>query len=102
MDHMGVNPKIGFFFIHQIIHFNRVFHYKPSILGVYTPIFGNTHIDLGPSRDVVGISSEQTCQVPSEISHVGCRNLNVHRSSKWFLCIQFFQVQYLFIQVDDV
>ena len=26
----------------QIIHLNRVFHYKPSILG--TPIFGNTHI----------------------------------------------------------
>ena len=26
----------------QIIHFNRVFHYKPSIWD--TPIFGNTHI----------------------------------------------------------
>ena len=26
----------------QIIHFNRVFRYKPSILG--TPILGNTHI----------------------------------------------------------
>ncbi len=26
----------------QIIHFNRVFHYKPSILG--TPILGNIHI----------------------------------------------------------
>ena len=26
----------------QIIHFNRVFHYKPSILGY--PYFGNTHI----------------------------------------------------------
>ena len=26
----------------QIIHFNKVFHYKPSILG--TPIFGNIHI----------------------------------------------------------
>ena len=26
----------------QIIHFNRVFHYKPSIWG--TPIFGNTRI----------------------------------------------------------
>ena len=23
---------------------NRVFHYKPSILGVKSPIFGNTHI----------------------------------------------------------
>ena len=27
----------------QIIHFNRVFHYKPSILGP-TPIFGNIHV----------------------------------------------------------
>ena len=27
----------------QIIHFNKVFHYKPSILGCF-PIFGNTHI----------------------------------------------------------
>ena len=27
----------------QIIHFNRVFHCKPSILGI--SIFGNTHID---------------------------------------------------------
>ena len=27
----------------QIIHFNRVFHYKPSILGCF-PIFGNTHM----------------------------------------------------------
>ena len=26
----------------QIIHFNRVFHYKPSILGY--PYFGNTHM----------------------------------------------------------
>ena len=29
----------------QIIHFNKVFHYKPSILG--TTIFGNTQKDLG-------------------------------------------------------
>ena len=28
--HVGVEPKIG---VPQIIHFNRVFHYKPSILG---------------------------------------------------------------------
>ena len=28
----------------QIIHFDRVFHYKPSILGGFPPIFGNTHI----------------------------------------------------------
>ena len=30
----------------QIIHFNRVFHYKPSILGP-SPIFGNTHVYQG-------------------------------------------------------
>ena len=29
----------------QIIHFNRVFHYKPSILG-YPYFFGNTHMFL--------------------------------------------------------
>ncbi len=34
-----VFPKIGGF-TPQIIHFNRVFHYKPSILGVvFTPLF---------------------------------------------------------------
>ncbi len=31
----------------QIIHFNRVFHYKPSILG--TPIFGNLHMGMDHS-----------------------------------------------------
>ena len=39
---MGVNPKIGVF-TPQIIHFNKVFHYKPSILG-YPYIFGNIHL----------------------------------------------------------
>ena len=29
----------------QIINFNRVFHYKPSILGGFSPIFGNIHLD---------------------------------------------------------
>ena len=27
-------------------HFNRAFHYKPSILGGFPLIFGNTHITL--------------------------------------------------------
>ncbi len=36
---MGISKNNG---TPQIIHFNRVFHYKPSILG--TPIFGNIHI----------------------------------------------------------
>ena len=38
-------PKIVGF-CPEIIHFNRVFHYKPSILGYSTPIFGNTHIGI--------------------------------------------------------
>ena len=29
------------------ILYNEVFHYKPSILGYCTPIFGNTHISYG-------------------------------------------------------
>ena len=41
--HMGVSENSG---TPQIIHFNRVFHYKPSILG-YRIIFGNTHILYG-------------------------------------------------------
>ena len=32
----------------QIIHFNRVSPYKPSILGGFPPIFGNTHVPWQP------------------------------------------------------
>ena len=39
---MGVSKNRAF--SPQIIHFNRVFHYKPSILGSFPPIFGNIHI----------------------------------------------------------
>ena len=39
---MGVNQKIVFF-TPQIIHFDRVFHYKPSSLGVF-PLFLETPI----------------------------------------------------------
>ena len=39
---MGVEPKTGDFTT-QIIHFNRVFHYKPSIFGVF-PLFLETPI----------------------------------------------------------
>ena len=35
----------------QIIHFNRVFHYKPSILGY--PYFGNTHVLCNKKLEVV-------------------------------------------------
>ena len=41
---MGVSENSGFY--HQIIHFNRVFHYlNHPFWG--TPIFGNTHIIVG-------------------------------------------------------
>ena len=40
---MGVSENNG---TPQIIHFNRVFPYKPSILGYHcTIIFGNPHIN---------------------------------------------------------
>ena len=39
---MGVSKNSGC--LPQIINFNRVFHYKPSILGGFPPIFGNIHI----------------------------------------------------------
>ena len=39
--HMDVSENSGF--SPQIIHFKRVFHCKPSILGCF-PIFGNTHM----------------------------------------------------------
>ena len=42
LNHLGVNPKIGGK-SPQIIHFNGVLYYKPSILG-YPPIFGNIHM----------------------------------------------------------
>ena len=34
--HMGVSKNRGY---PQIMHFNRVFHYKPSILGGFSPYF---------------------------------------------------------------
>ena len=45
---MGVEPKIGVF-TPQIIHSNRVFHYKPSILGE-NPLFLETPIFCRPSN----------------------------------------------------
>ena len=41
--YMDVSENSGF--SSQIIHFNRVFHYKPSIFWG-TTIFGNTHIQV--------------------------------------------------------
>ena len=42
-ESMGGDPKIGGKKPPQIINFNRVFHYKPSILGVF-PLFLETSI----------------------------------------------------------
>ena len=47
-DHMGVEPKIGVGYP-QIIHFNRVFHYKPSILG-YPYFWKHSYIFLQKGR----------------------------------------------------
>ena len=37
----------------QIIHFNRIFHYKPSIFRYH--IFGNTPMFSGPSKTVLAL-----------------------------------------------
>ena len=68
-ENMGVNPKIGE--NHQIINSNRVFPYKPSILGIFplfleTPIWRKTqvffwgcfHLDTGSSACRLRISGE--------------------------------------------
>ena len=42
IHHMGVSKNSGF--LPQIIHFNKVFHYKPSILGVFPLFWVDTHM----------------------------------------------------------
>ena len=60
---MDVSENSGF--SPQIIHFNRVFHYKPSILGY--PLFLETPIYLPVSYiGVVGLSLPSFCQVTTE------------------------------------
>ena len=73
---MGVSKNNG---IPQIIHFNRVFHCKPSILGENTPIFGNTHIFSNRNE----VHWHQSCSFQSRPQ---CRNrwkwrFNRHLSS---------------------
>ena len=41
LGYMDVSANSG---TPKSIHFNRVFHSKPSILGSFPPIFGNTHM----------------------------------------------------------
>ena len=54
----GVFPKIGVFTL-QIIHFNRVFHYKPSILGAHPYFWFNTQIfGFPPFHQVEGPGNE--------------------------------------------
>ena len=43
---MGVSKNRDFYPPNHPLK-NRVFHYKPSILGGFPPIFGNTHIGNG-------------------------------------------------------
>ena len=49
---MGVSWCFLKWWYPQIIHFNRDFHYKSSILGCF-PIFGNTHIPNPPIGSVI-------------------------------------------------
>ena len=58
---LWVFPKIG---VPQIIHFNRVFHYKPSILG-YQHFLGNPPVGV--------FSGRFFCQVP--MAHRRARDL---------------------------
>ena len=55
------------FYPPQIIHFNRVFHYKPSILGGSPPIFGNTHILQGSFGS---LNHHQWLKIPWFLSRV--------------------------------
>ena len=48
---LGVSENSGF--SPQIIHFDRVFHYKPSILGY--PYFWNTHLQCQLLKLVAGL-----------------------------------------------
>ncbi len=49
----------------QIIHFNRVWnHYKPSILGSFTPIFGNTHFELKTTSLLLNVVDEVSRSQP--------------------------------------
>ena len=48
----------------QIIHFNRVFHYKPSIWG--TPIFGNTQIQAYFSTFLHWFLQAQLFRIPGD------------------------------------
>ena len=49
-----------------IIHFNVIFHYKPSILG--TPIYGNPHIFRSMASSETG-KMVHPLENPSPVSH---------------------------------
>ena len=66
---MGVEPKIGGFYP-QIIHFNRVFHYKPSILRYpyfwkhpYLISLSIIFYEMNMIRRIVYVESDSYCQV---------------------------------------
>ena len=50
---------------HPFVH--RVFHYKPSILGGFTPIFGNAHISIWQRNKSPGKCSFYQAYLPINI-----------------------------------
>ncbi len=75
--YMGVSKNRG---TPQIIHFNRVFHYKPSILGY--PIFGNTHMLQSWCIDCSG-------QLPEpNFAHIAAW-VETHLQKRWICSIEF-------------
>ena len=79
--YMDVSENSGF--SPQIIHFNRVFHYKPSILGVFPPFFGNPHISGGElSPDFWSINSTI---LGSGDSHAGMWHVRTNHGSSWLV-----------------
>ena len=78
--YMGVSKNNG---TPQIIHFNRVFHYKPSILGP-TPIFGNIHITPQKNHVLHGFAQALICCVKASCSPWRMCNRNGHcLNHKW-------------------
>ncbi len=63
--YMGVSKNRGK--IHQIIRFNRVLHYKPSILGVNSPLFLETSISRSWAK-VTGKDGHQASTAGSTLA----------------------------------
>ena len=88
LQQMGVSENSGF--SPQIIHFNRVFHYKPSILGAH-PYFLETPTCTSSYRRTVERGPGDFVELdPLLCNQPWCLDLTVHRplgsSSPW-LCL---------------